>query len=138
MSGGVEHDTHALRIAVRWLPGCFRATRIERSGHGGLKVVDLDLEMKHLRLLTGLLGPARCLVPRLALDVDVHTTSRVPQLRPTRWIEVAHLEAEDALVEAGHWCHVGAVDRDTDPSNGSCAHMASLAPRLNRTCRDAW
>src|SRR6476660_7482199 len=80
VAGGVEHDTDPLGITVRRLPRCFRPGRVE--------IIDLNFEMNHLRLLAGSLGPARRLVPRLALDVDVHTTRRVPQLGPMRWIEV--------------------------------------------------
>jgi hypothetical protein len=76
--GGVEHDADALAVAVRRLPWCFRAAGPERGGDGGLEVVDLDLEVEHLRLLVRPLRPGRRLVPRLALDVEVHAAREVP------------------------------------------------------------
>ena len=82
------------------------------------QVVDLDLEVQHLRLLAGPFRPGRRLIPGLALDVEVHASRRVPQLCPVRRIEVAYLEPEQALVEAGDGSRVGAVDGDADPSDG--------------------
>ena len=91
------------------------------------QVVDLDLEVQHLRLLAGPFRPGRRLVPGLALDVEVHPACRVPQLCPVRRIEVAYLEPEQALVEAGDGSRVGAVDGDADPSDGGRAHVDGLA-----------
>src|SRR5947207_1947921 len=51
MARGVEHDADALGVAVRWLPGCLGAAGVDRGGDGRLEVVDLDLEVEHLRLL---------------------------------------------------------------------------------------
>jgi hypothetical protein len=46
----------------------------------------------------------------------------IPELCTIRRLEVAHLEAEEGLVEAGDRTRVGTVDGDADPSNGVRAH----------------
>ena len=47
---------------------------------------------------------------------------RIAQLRPAWWVEVAHLEPEEAFVEAGNRSDIGAVDGHADPANGGRAH----------------
>jgi hypothetical protein len=69
VAGGVEHDPDALRVAIWRLPWCFCAAGLDRVGDGRFKVDDFDLEVEHLGLLSGPLGPRRRLIPRLALDV---------------------------------------------------------------------
>ena len=74
VAGGVEHDADAFGVAVRRLPRRFRATGLERRVDGCLEVLDLNLEVKHLRLFARPLRPRGRLVPCLALDVEVDAT----------------------------------------------------------------
>ena len=128
MAGGIEHDPDALAVTVWWLPRRFGAASLECGGDSDVEVVDLNLEVEHLRLLTPPLRPRRRLVPPLALDVDVHTACGIPELRPMRRIEIADLEPQEAFVEAGDRPRVGAVDGDADPSNGRRpAHITQSA-----------
>ena len=78
MASGVKDDAKALAVTVRRLPKRLGAAGVERGGDSRLEVIDLDLEVEHLRLLAGPLRPSRPLVPCLALDVDVHAARGVP------------------------------------------------------------
>ena len=65
MTGRVEHHSDPLTIPIGWLPGCLCATELQSAGDRGLEVIDLDLEVHHLRQFALLLWPGRPFVPRV-------------------------------------------------------------------------
>lgn len=123
MTGRVEDHSDPLAISIRWLPGCLGATKLQRAGDRGLEVVDLDLEVHHLRLFSRLLGPGRRFVPRVALDVEMYAAFRVEQLRPTSaGPEITDLEPKKPLIEPRYRFSPLAVDREPyplDPHTGN-------------------
>ena len=111
MTGGVEHHSYPLAISVGWLPGCLGATELQSAIYGDVEVVDLHLEMHHLRQFARLLRPRRRLVPRVSLDVDVYASVGVEQLRPpSAGAKITDLEAKESLIEARHRSGPFAVD----------------------------
>src|SRR4051812_44443884 len=92
VSRGVEHDADLLGITVGWLPRCLGAASVDYSLDGGVEVVDLDLEMEHLGLLTRLLGPRRRPVPAFGLDVEANPIVGIPKLGPAAFLKLADLE----------------------------------------------
>src|SRR6266498_820214 len=80
VSGRVEHDPHAL---LRLLFGQ-RGARLLRPRHGGVEVVDRDVEVSHDLLLTRDAGPGRADIVRFDLEVQRRQTAvvRRPALRP--------------------------------------------------------
>lgn len=116
MTGRVEHHSDPFAISIGWLPGRLGAAEFQRAGDRGLDVIDLHLEVHHLRWFPRLLWPGRWLVPGITLDVDVDTAVRVEQLRPpSAGPEVTDLEAKEPLIEARHWSSPLAVNRQPYP-----------------------
>src|SRR3954470_1903391 len=112
----VEHDAQARTVSVGRLPSCLCAAKLNGSCNRCLDVVDLDLEVEHLRQFARLLGPCGRLVLRVALDVDVDATFGIEELcPPSLGAEIADLEAKKSLIEARHWFRPLAVDGDPDP-----------------------
>jgi hypothetical protein len=72
MTGWIEHDPDARRVAVWWLPKGDISASFERCRDGSLDVIDLDLEVEHLCLIAGLSRPRRRFIPAVALNVEVH------------------------------------------------------------------
>jgi aminoglycoside phosphotransferase (APT) family kinase protein len=124
----VEHDAQSCRVAISWLVRGFCSTASQDEPHSGLKVVDHDLEVHHLPLTPGLLGPNRWFVPLLSLQIDANTAVRVAQLHPSGVVTSGDSPAEQARVERAERLSIGAVDRDRRPGDRRRrGHGASLA-----------
>jgi hypothetical protein len=124
----VKHDAQSCRVAISWLVRGFCSTASQDEPHSGIKVVDHDLEVHHLPLTPGLLGPNRWFVPLLSLQIDANTAVRVAQLHPSGVVTSGQSPAEQARVERAERLSISAVDRDRRPSDRRRGgHGASLA-----------
>ena len=122
MAGGVDHHPDpGLRLVLgQPCPG--------RDGVGDrrVEVVDLDLEVDHLVLLTGLLGPHRGAVPLLSLDQQVGAAGRIAQRDPAVAVASRLFVSEEAAIEAGQLLGVGAVDAHARPPQRRPAESRSV------------
>ena len=110
----VEHDADALAVAVRRLPRRFRAAGLERGGDSGPRSSTSTSKCSIFACSPGRSGQVGGSYQASPWMLRCTPPCRVPQLCPVRRIEVAYLEPEQALVEAGDGSRVGAVDGDAD------------------------
>src|SRR4051794_38904207 len=98
MTCGVEHHAQSPAVSIRRLPRCLCTTKLNGACNRCLEVVDLDLEVEHLRQFSRLFRPCGRPVTRAALDVDVDPAVGVEELRPpSPGAEVPNLEAKESL-----------------------------------------
>ncbi len=86
VASGVEHHPDSRSVAISRLVRSFHTSASENLLDGGIKVLDVDLEVHHLRLLPRLLGPRRRLVRALGLGSSdrCHHAGRGAGPRPHR------------------------------------------------------
>ena len=116
-------------------PGCGWCSASRGSGGDGVgdrrvEVVDLDLEVDHLVLLTGLLRPHRRAVPLLGLDQQVRAAGRIPQGDPAGTVAGGLLVSEQAAVERGELLGIDAVDAHPGPPQRGPADRTCLGQLL--------
>ena len=129
MSGRIQHHTDPAGVAVLGLVRGDGSAEGEHRFDGGAEVGYLDLEVHHLLLGVGGLGPCRRLVPGLGLDVDSHSPIGIPQLDPPVVVGGRHVPPEQSAVEGGELIGIGAVDADTGPSSVTTVpHRLIIAP----------
>jgi len=107
MPGGVEHHAHAF---LRLVFGDARAAR-DRMRDCRMEIVDLDIEVDHLVLRIGALGPRRCSVSRIGLERQTRATFGIAHQHEVRFGD-RHVPTEQRPVEVGHRMRISAVDTD--------------------------
>ena len=126
VAGWVEHDPEFVRVSVRGLLRRDTTTGGEHRGDRSVEVVDLDLEVQHLRRGAGQFGPDRRLVPLLGLERQPDPARRVGERHPPgpapaigNVVACRHVPAEQPRVERGELLGIRTVEAHTGPAD-SC------------------
>lgn len=117
MSGGVEHHPDSRAVAVAGLVWSLDTSGPDDPLDSSTEVLDEDLKVHHLRLLSGLFGPRRPLVRVVALKVQTNTATRVTGLDPAGTVTGRDLPAKETGVETPQRFSIGTVERDGGPTD---------------------
>src|SRR5262245_37907432 len=129
----VEHDPELGGVAVGGLVGGDPGAGLDGEGDRVLDVVHLDLEVDHLVLDAGLLGPGRRDVPLLRLEAQADAAGRVPHRDPVRAVTGGHLPPQQVPVEPGHLLGVRTVQAHARPAHRARAHERDRTPNFGCT-----